>query len=141
MNDIIAALIGGSAGAAVIGGVFRLIEWAANRNAQKNDRAEAKAESDKDQSDNISELKDSVKELREGINTIKTTTANLSEAIKETLGDRIKHLCLKYIEQGEVRAKDLQDLERMHTVYHDTLNGNGFYMALMKQVRALPIKK
>lgn len=140
MSDVIVALIGGSAGAAIIGGVFRLIEWAANRNAQKNDRAEAKAEKDRDQSDSINELKKAVSDLGDGINGIKQTTDNLTVAVKETLGDRLKYLCCKYIEQKEVRASDLRDLERMYDVYHDNLKGNGFYDSLMKEVRALHIK-
>lgn len=57
------------------------------------------------------------------------------------LYDRIKHLGLRYVEDGEIYAEDLEDLQRMHKVYHDTLNGNGYLDNIMKRVNALPLKQ
>ena len=57
------------------------------------------------------------------------------------LYDRIKHLGLHYIEDGEIYAEDLEDLQRMHKVYHDTLAGNGYLDNIMKRVNALPLKQ
>ncbi|MCD8365993.1 MAG: hypothetical protein LUC83_09360 [Clostridiales bacterium] len=55
------------------------------------------------------------------------------------LYDRIKHLCKSHIERGYIATNDLDDLERMHKVYHDDLNGNGFLDDLMRNVRRLPV--
>ena len=53
MNEVVIAILGGSAGAAIINGAFKLIELAANRKAQKDDKAEAKADNDKLQDSDI----------------------------------------------------------------------------------------
>lgn len=55
------------------------------------------------------------------------------------LYDRIKYLCKEYIDLGYIATNDLEDLTRMHKVYHDELNGNGFLDDLMRQVRNLEI--
>ena len=141
MSELAVAILGGSAGAAVISGVFKLIEWIANRSAQKADRAEARADNDKLQDGSISEMREDIRTINENVKALVQTCDDLIESNKETLGDRIKHLALKYIAQGFVYDTDLEDLMRMHKVYHDKLNGNGFYDALMKNVKELPIKK
>lgn len=64
------------------------------------------------------------------------------EGIKILLYDRIKHLGKDYIERGYITAEELEDLTTMHEIYHDPtgLNGNGFLDAIMRNVKALPIK-
>lgn len=64
------------------------------------------------------------------------------EGIKILLYDRIKHLGKAYIERGYVTSDELEDLTTMHEIYHDPdgLNGNGFLDAIMRNVKALPIK-
>ena len=64
------------------------------------------------------------------------------EGIKILLYDRIKHLGKAYIERGYITAEELEDLTTMHEIYHDPdgLNGNGFLDAIMRNVKALPIK-
>ena len=57
------------------------------------------------------------------------------------LYDRIKTRCCKYIEIGEITTEDLEDLMRMHQIYHDDLNGNGYLDELMNAVHALKIVK
>ena len=141
MNEVVIAILGGSAGAAVINGIVKLTELIVNRKTQKADRAEAKADNDRLQDNDITELKDDIKSIKESINVLTKSNEDLIESERETLGDRIKHLGLKYIEQGYVWSNDLEDLIRMHKVYHDTLKGNGFYDTLMASVRALPIRK
>lgn len=141
MNEVVIAILGGSAGAAVINGAFKLIEFAANRRAQKADKAEAKADNDRLQDSDITDIKNDIKSIKTNMATLMQNNEDLIESSRETLGDRIKHLGLKYIEQGFVYGADLEDLMRMHKVYHDKLKGNGFYDALMKSVKELPIKK
>lgn len=141
MNEVVIAILGSSAGAALINGIFKIAEWVANRKAQKEDRAEAKADSDRLQSDDIGKIKEDINSIKESIAVLMQSNEDLIESNRETLGDRIKHLGLKYIEQGYIKSNDLEDVMRMHKVYHDTLKGNGFYDALMENVLTLPIKK
>lgn len=140
MNDVVVAILGGSAGAAVINGAFKLIELAANRKAQKDDKAEAKADNDRLQDGDIAEIKVAIKSINEKIGALEKKIADLIAGEQASLGDRVKHLSLKYIEQGFVWADDLADLKRMHGVYHTTLEGNGFYDDLMDKVKELPIR-
>ena len=44
---------------------------------------------------------------------------------------------------GYITVEELEDLDQMHTVYHDQdkLGGNGFLDSLMKAVHALAIKE
>ena len=140
MNEVVVAILGGSAGAAVINGAFKLIELAANRKSQKDDKAEAKADNDRIQDGDIAEIKVAIKAINEKISVLEKKIADLIVGEQETLGDRIKHLCLKYIEQGFIWAEDFADLKRMHGVYHTTLEGNGFYDDLMDKVKELPIR-
>ena len=57
-------------------------------------------------------------------------------ADRTLLYDRIKHLAKSYIKRGWVSVEELEDLNRMHEVYHDSdkLNGNGFLRELMETV-------
>lgn len=55
------------------------------------------------------------------------------------LYDRIKHLCNKYISAGSIPSEELEDLIRMHKIYHDELNGNGYLDNLMAAVHHLKI--
>lgn len=57
------------------------------------------------------------------------------------LYDRIKHLGLKHIAEGDIYAEDLEDLQRMHKIYHDELDGNGYLDSIMKRVKELPLKQ
>lgn len=65
---------------------------------------------------------------------------DIIDGLQVLLYDKIKYLCLKYIERGHICSDELEDLERMHKIYHDKLDGNGFLDDLMKQARSLPIK-
>lgn len=56
------------------------------------------------------------------------------------LKDRVKFLCLSYIEQGWVYADELEDLLAMHDCYHTELGGNGYLDALIGKVKALEIR-
>ena len=60
-------------------------------------------------------------------------------ADRTVLYDRIKFLAKSYIDRGWVTVEELEDLNRMHDVYHDPdkLDGNGFLKDLMKTVNSL----
>lgn len=60
-------------------------------------------------------------------------------ALRMIMYDRIKHLGKSYIARGSITAEELEDLIKMHGVYHNNLAGNGFLDNLMDQVKRLPI--
>lgn len=62
----------------------------------------------------------------------------IKNGLQQLMFDRIKHICKSAIKNNRMSLDDLQDLERMHTIYHDDLNGNGYLENLMQKVKALP---
>lgn len=70
----------------------------------------------------------------------KKTESGISAGVRMLLYDRVKHLGEKYRADGEISGDKLEDLIRMHKIYHDELNGNGYLDSVMEAVRALPIK-
>lgn len=69
----------------------------------------------------------------------KKKTDGVTNGVQQLLYDRIKYLCKAHLERGRIATNDLADLERMHEIYHDDLDGNGFLDDLMQAVRKLPI--
>lgn len=124
---LLLAILGGAAGAALVSGVFGVIMWKLNRKAAKEDRADERS------TINCAARGQEIEKLQ-------TTVDVLILADRTILYDRIKHLGKSYIAQGYVILEDLEDLDRMHKVYHDPdkLNGNGFLDDLMKAVKSLP---
>ena len=120
------AIVGGGAGAAVVGGIFGLITWLLNRKAEKEDRRDDRADQEQ-------------KDLNAEIEEIKEQLGNLTVAQRTQMYDRIKHMAKSYIERGTITAEELEDLTNMHKVYHNELKGNGFLDKLMEKVYALPV--
>lgn len=118
--EIIFAILGGAAGAAVINGVFSLIKLALERKFKKEDSAESRQAVD---------CRQQQKKLDDVI-----------VAIRQLLYDRLKHLGKKYIEQGYITSEELEDFLAMHSVYHNEMKGNGFLDELVEQVKHLPIR-
>lgn len=121
--EILLAIVGGSCGAAIVAGLFGLITWRLNRKAQKEDRAADRKTVD------CEARGAEIRELNRKMDVIFL-------ADRTILYDRIKHLGKSYIARGWVTVEELEDLNRMHEVYHDPdkLNGNGFLDKLMHQV-------
>lgn len=111
-------LLGGGVGSALVGGIFALIQWRLSRKALCEDH----------QGQAFRELKDMV--------TV------LAEADRTLLYDRIKDQGKAYLLRGWITLEELEDINRMHQVYHDPdkLNGNGFLDDLMCRVRKLEVK-
>ncbi len=63
----------------------------------------------------------------------------VTAGVQQLLYDRIKYLCKSHIKKGYIATNDLEDLERMHQIYHDDLNGNGFLDDLMNNVKKLTV--
>lgn len=119
--------LSGAGGAALMGGVFALLQWVLNRHAKKQDTASAVS------AGICAARGEEIKEVKRLIDV-------LVVADRTILYDRIKHIGKSYITRGYVTLEELEDLERMHQVYHDKdkLNGNGFLDELMKTVKQLP---
>jgi hypothetical protein len=120
--DALLVILGGSAGSALVGGIFMLFQWKLNRKATQEDQAAELA----------------ALEGRE----LKRLVGVLVEADRTILYDRIKHLGKSYIARGYITVEELEDIDLMHGVYHDKdkLGGNGFLDALMKTVHALEVR-
>ncbi len=121
------AFLCGAGGAAFVTGCFLLLQWCLNRRAKlQDDKREAVTA-------NCTARGEEIKELTRMV-------AVLCLADLTILYDRIKHLGKSYIDRGYITVEELEDLERMHSVYHDPdkLNGNGFLDDLMIAVKALP---
>ena len=126
---MLGSILSGSLGTALIGGLFALIQWRLNRRAALADReTEAAAGVCAARGQEIRELK--------------TMMGVLIEADRTILYDRIKHLGKSYIARGFVTVEELEDIDLMHTVYHDKdkLGGNGFLDALMKTVHTMEVR-
>lgn len=121
--ELLKTLLGGAGGAAIVSGLYGLIQWWLNRKAQKEDKATERKESASSQQD------EDLKELNRKLDV-------LFLADRTLLYDRIKHLAKSYIDRGYVTVEELEDLNRMHEVYHDPdkLDGNGFLKDLMNKV-------
>ena len=119
--------LSGGAGAALVAGAFAIIQWWLQRRAKKQDAESATS------AGVCAARGEEIKEVRRLVGV-------LVVADRTILYDRIKHLGKTYVSRGYVTLEELEDLERMHAVYHDEdkLNGNGFLDEIMKTVRSLP---
>lgn len=133
MGEIAVAVLGGGAAVAIIEGIKEAIAWHRNRKAQKEDKAEEKADTTKDMDARLTALETEISDLKQ-------MTAALVEGQKNVLFDRIQFLCRKYISEGEIDFDNRRGLNALHHSYHDGLGGNGDLDDLMNQARALPLK-
>lgn len=63
-----------------------------------------------------------------------------AEGMRLVLKDRLRCLCLHYIDQGWIYEDELEDLMAMHRCYHEKLHGNGYLNELMRRVKQLAIR-
>ena len=122
--DWLKDLLSGAAGAALVAGIFGLITWRWNRKAAKEDKAQGQA---------MANCAARGKELQDLNGKVRA----LIVADRTILYDRIKYLAKAHIKREWITVEDYEDLKRMHKVYHDDLNGNGFLDALMAEVDEL----
>jgi hypothetical protein len=121
--EFFVSLFGNAFGAAIVAGLFGMWQWRQNRKAQKEDKAA-------DQ--NVANCAARGLEIQ----GLQVKVNSLIVADRTILYDRIKHLAKSYLCRGWVTVEELEDLNRMHEVYHDSdkLNGNGFLKDLMDKV-------
>lgn len=72
----------------------------------------------------------SLKEKKKGVN----------QSLRLLMKDRLRFLCMHYIEQGWIYQDELEDIMAMHKCYHDDLNGNGFLDKMMTKVTNLEVR-
>ena len=127
--ELLKMFLGGAGGAALVTGVFLILQWCLNRKAAQEDKEVERSEI------SCAARGEEIRELKAMMNV-------LVVADRTILYDRIKHLGKSYIARGYVTVEELEDLDLMHSVYHDKdkLNGNGFLDNLMKTVHALQIR-
>lgn len=61
----------------------------------------------------------------------------LQSGLREILYERIKCLAIRYEAAGEIREEEYNSLNRMWSVYHNELGGNGYLDDHMKAVDGL----
>lgn len=127
--EIVAAIVGGSCGAAIVSGIFGVIMFRLNRKAKKEDSEQ------ENQATNCAARAQELAELKKMVEV-------LFLADRTLLYDRIKHIGKTHIARGYITVEELEDLKLMHSVYHDKdkLDGNGFLDAIMENVHKLPLR-
>lgn len=121
IGDLVAVLLGGTLGAAIINGINERKMLKMQHEYQKEEKAQTN-------------VQDKLKE-------IETKTDAQSEAIRYILYDRIRYLGQAYIAEKEVDFDDRRILRDMHRSYHNGLGGNGDLDKLMEAVDNLPLKE
>lgn len=121
---VVVELLESAFGAAIVVGLFGIWQWRLKRKAQKEDKAVEL------------ELTSSANRVRE-IEQLQNTVNSLIIADRTILYDRIKHLAKSYIKRSWISVEEYEDLQRMHKVYHDELEGNGFLDSIMAEVEKM----
>lgn len=130
--ELLGYLLTGATAAAIIKMIDNLVIWFLNRKAKKNDETEMANKAEEAQA----EKEESAWKKR----TDRTIDA-LAVGVRVILMDRIRYLGQEYIKDGEVDFDDRRLLNQMHSVYHNTLGGNGDLDILMKEVDELPLAR
>ncbi len=121
---ILETFLGGAGGAAIVAGIFSIIQWRLSRKAKKEDWS--------------IENGNAVCATRGAeIRRLDANVGNLTIALRAILYDRIKYLAKSYIKRGYITFEEYEDLKRMHSVYHNELCGNGFLDGVMEEVEHL----
>lgn len=66
--------------------------------------------------------------------------AKVQSSLRLLMKDRLRFLCMHYIQQGWIYEDELEDLMNMHSVYHNDLGGNGFLDKQMERVETLEVR-
>lgn len=130
--ELLGYLLTGATAAAVIKLLDNLIIWHLNRKAKKSDEAEAEEKAEERKAEN---------DEKEWKKHTDETIEALAIGVRVILMDRIRYLGQEYIKDGEVDFDDRRLLNQMHSVYHNTLGGNGDLDILMKEVDELPLTR
>ncbi len=119
--EFLKSFLGGAGGAAIVAGLFALLQWRLTRKAQITDQAAEKQEASQ------AAQNQEMQEMRNMMQALITADRTL-------LYDRIKHLAKAYIARGWITVEEYEDLKNMHSVYHNALSGNGFLDSIMADI-------
>lgn len=64
----------------------------------------------------------------------------VQKANRLIMKDRLRFLCMHYIDQGWIYEDELEDIIAMHECYHNDLKGNGFLDKQMASVKQLEVR-
>lgn len=81
-----------------------------------------------------------VNQVCNAINRKAEARNGVQQGLRLVLKDRLRFLCIRYIEQSWIYEDELEDLIAMHDCYHSTLQGNGYLDELMARAKKLEIK-
>ena len=81
-----------------------------------------------------------VNQVCNAINRKAEARNGVQQGLRLVLKDRLRFLCIRYIEQDWIYEDELEDLIAMHDCYHSTLQGNGYLDELMARAKKLEIK-
>ncbi len=70
----------------------------------------------------------------------KENKTGITKACRLIMKDRLRFLCVHYIQQGWIYEDELDDIIAMHRCYHDDLKGNGFLDKQMEKVCNLEVR-
>lgn len=121
------AILSGGLAVAIVQGLYTIIMWWLNRQADKKDH-----ESD--------DAKQSFEDIDKRLDSQDAKLDGCTYGLRILLHDRIKFLGQKYLQDGEIDFDDRQIFLDMHNAYHNGLDGNGNLDELVKAVRAIPLK-
>lgn len=140
MNNelLIAAFGGGTVFAAIIESVRAFLGWRMKRKAQKEDRAEARA--DKKIDEQLAAIIEHQKEQDERMEKFEKTLALQQETNMFILYDRLRYLAKCYIADGGISFEDREAWNEMYGCYQRN-GGNGNLKPLESCINSLPIKK
>lgn len=132
-------------GSALVAAGATLLSLYLKRKWEKQDKSEEKNNVTDEKIDKLSQqvtdLTKKVDKLSEEFDKEVTETGVknrcLQAGVREMLYDRIKYLCRKYITDGKIREEEYKSLQRMWSVYHDDLEGNGFLNTEMQEIEKL----
>lgn len=115
MEEWYIVLLGGTSAAALISTIGNIILHLLQRSERKKER----------QNDRQQEMQDKLDAIGKGVMLLEL--------------DKIKHIGLKFIEQGSITYEDRAILHKMHNNYHKELGGNGDLDQIMEEVDELPL--
>jgi hypothetical protein len=115
-----------------------------NRRATKKDRQD-------DSEDKISMIEKRISQLeidrdndrrlfRETIRDITESLIDVKDGQKVILYDRILYISRKFILEGSISYEDKTNLNKMYSVYHNQLGGNGDLDTVIRDINKLPTK-
>jgi peptidoglycan hydrolase CwlO-like protein len=85
----------------------------------------------------VENLQAQVRKLTDELLKEDAITESLQAGLRELLYDRIKNLTRVFISDGKIREEDYKSLNRMWSVYHNDLEGNGYLNGEMHEVDQL----